>query len=58
MGSLRYVKHDVWFAWRPVRTTNNGWVWGEFVYRTVDERDEIYLGLLPQIHYEYIENKI
>ena len=58
MSTLRYTKHDVWFAWRPVKTTNNGWVWGQYVFRKIDERDEVFLGLLPEITYEYIKNKL
>lgn len=46
-----YVTTDKWFAWWPVKTTNAGWVWWKVVNRTVDERPEVYLGLLPEYSY-------
>jgi hypothetical protein len=50
--SKKYVTIGVWFAWRPVHTKNAGWVWWKYVTRTIDERPEVYLGLLPEISYE------
>ena len=47
-----YVTTDVWFAWKPVRTENNGWVWFKYVNRIIDERPEVYQGLLPIKTYE------
>lgn len=46
-----YIKTDNWFAWRPVKTTNAGWVWRKIVNRTIDERPVVYLGLLPEYSY-------
>jgi hypothetical protein len=48
----KFVHIYVWFAWRPVRTENAGWVWWKYVTRTIDERPEVYLGLLPTTTYE------
>ena len=48
---MKKVKQDKWFAWYPVKTVNDKWVWFKFVNRTIDYRPEIYLGLLPT--YEY-----
>lgn len=50
--SERYVRISAWFAWHPVRTSNAGWVWWKYVTRTVDERPEVYQGLLPETSYE------
>lgn len=54
MKHTDYIRYDVWFAWRPVRTTNQGWVWFRYVNRTIDERPEVYQGLLPEYSYEKI----
>ena len=51
MESEKYIKQDKWFAWRPVKTTEGKWVWMKTVNRTIDERPEFYLGLLPQYYY-------
>lgn len=51
MAHEDYVKTDKWFAWRPIYTTNAGWVWLTLVNRTIDERPEVYLGLLPDYTY-------
>ena len=39
------------FAWLPTHTINAGWVWLRPIMKTVDERPEVYLGLLPQTTY-------
>lgn len=49
-----YINIDYWFAWRPVNTVNSGWVWLIPVIRTIDSRDEAYLGLLSTYSYETI----
>jgi len=46
-----FIKKDKWFAWRPVKTTNAGWIWFKIVNRTIDERPVEYLGLLPEFEY-------
>lgn len=51
MKHTDYIKYDVWLAWRPVRTTNEGWVWFRYVTRCIDERPEVYQGLLPEYTY-------
>jgi len=48
-----YIIKDKWFAWKPVKT-NTGWVWLKTVNRTIDERPEVYLGLLPEYSYTKI----
>ena len=53
-----YIKVGKWFAWRPVRTKNSGWVWLRWVTRVVDQRPEHYLGLLPEYTYFYIKRKM
>ena len=60
MGQKNRVHTDFiytykWFAWRPVHTTNAGWVWFKWVMRTDDERELEYLGLLPTHSYELIK---
>lgn len=52
MNADRFIHFSTWFAWRPVKTTNKGWVWLRFVERKDDYRDEVYLGLLPTTEYE------
>jgi len=47
-----YINIDNWFAWRPVKTIDSEWVWLIVVRRTIDYRDEAYLGLLPTYSYE------
>jgi len=54
MNKEKYIYFSIWFAWRPVRTSNKGWTWLKYVERVSDERDEIYLGLLPRIYYTAI----
>ena len=51
MAHTDYVNSYPWFAWYPVYTQNEGWVWWRWVTRIVDERDEVYLGLLPRVYY-------
>lgn len=51
MSHTDYIKTDKWFAWRPVKTDNAGWVWWRVVDRTIDERPVVYLGLLPYYSY-------
>jgi len=46
-----YIRKDNWFAWRPVKTINKGWVWLKFVNRIIDERPLIYCGLLSEYSY-------
>jgi hypothetical protein len=46
-----HVKTEKWFAWHPVKTDNKGWVWLNFVNRTIDERPLVYLGLHPEYSY-------
>ncbi len=46
-----YIYTHKWFAWKPVKTECGKWVWLKTINRTVDERDEVYLGLLPTYHY-------
>lgn len=48
---MKYVKQEKWFAWYPVKTEFDGWVWLKTVWRTVDEAPEHYLGLLPEVTY-------
>ncbi len=52
MTQFDYIKTDNWFAWRPIKTINAGWVWLKVVKRTIDERPVVYLGLLPEYSYE------
>lgn len=52
MNHLEYINTCKWFAWRPVLTENSGIVWLTWVTKTVDERAEVYLGLLPETYYE------
>lgn len=55
MKHTDYVNTTKWFAWYPVKTQDSGWVWWKTINRTIDERDEVYLGLLPQtFYYEHI----
>lgn len=51
MKNEDYIKTYKWFAWKPVKTTNTGWVWFKYVDKTIDERAEVYLGLLPEYYY-------
>lgn len=46
-----YVFVDIWYAWRPVKTIDCGWVWLKNVNRCIDDRPEVYLGLLPITSY-------
>jgi|688.fasta_scaffold136092_2 hypothetical protein len=46
-----YIKTEKWFAWHPVKTDNKGWVWLNFVNRTIDERPLVYLGLHAEYSY-------
>jgi hypothetical protein len=57
MSHEKYVYLDVWFAWRPVRTTNLGWVWLRYVERKTDDRPEVYLGLMPSVSYTAFDGK-
>ncbi len=43
-----------WYAWYPVKTENDGWVWLEVVTKKVDNRPEYYQGLLPVTTYKRI----
>jgi hypothetical protein len=52
MKNEDYIFTYNWFAWFPVKTNNAGWVWLKTIKKTVDSRDEVYLGLLPTISYE------
>jgi len=47
----RFIYFYTWFAWRPVKTINKGWVWLKFVERKDDFNNEVYLGLLPSTEY-------
>jgi hypothetical protein len=40
-----------------IKTSNGGCVWWKHVNRTIDERPEIYLGLLPERSYSLIDVK-
>lgn len=51
MAHLNYVHHDIWFAWRPVKTEEGNWAWLKYVARTIDERPLVYLGLLEEYKY-------
>lgn len=51
MKHTDYITEDYWFAWRPVKTQNAGWVWLKRVRRIIDERPEVYLGLLTEYSY-------
>jgi hypothetical protein len=51
MRNEDYVNTSDWFAWKPVKTECGKWVWLKTIKRTVDERDEVYLGLLPKYFY-------
>ena len=46
-----YITTGKWFAWKPVKTTNAGWVWLKTVNRTIDECPVVYLGLAPEYSY-------
>lgn len=51
MKNKDYITTDKWFAWKPVKTADAGWVWWKVVNRIIDERPEVYLGLLPEYSY-------
>ena len=34
-----FIKETVWFAWYPVKTEYNGWVWWCYVYKKMDMND-------------------
>lgn len=46
MTHLDHIKSDNWYAWYPVKTENEGWVWLCWTQRTIDSRPLVYLGLL------------
>lgn len=48
---MKYVKTKKWFAWHPIKTEDNQWIWLKEVWRTTDERPEHYQGLLPIVTY-------
>ena len=52
MKNEDYIFTYNWFAWFPVKTNNAGWVWLKTIKKTLDSRDEVYLGLLPVYSYE------
>lgn len=43
------IKRDIWFAWYPVHTQENGWVWLQKVMRRMDEHS--FLKGIPEIAY-------
>lgn len=45
------IKMIIWFAWYPVKTISNNWIWLKYTIKQIDYRPEIYLGLLPEIKY-------
>ena len=49
------ISVDIWFAWHPVKTIDNEWIWFIYVKRTIDERPIKYNGLLPEITYEKLK---
>jgi hypothetical protein len=51
MKHTDYITTSNWFAWRPVKTNNSGWVWLKTVNRTIDKRPHIYQGLLETYSY-------
>ena len=51
MAHTDYVNSYPWFAWYPVRTVTGDIVWWKWLRRVTDERDEVYLGLLPRTYY-------
>ena len=51
MKQLDYIYIDKWFAWKPVKTINFGWVWLKKLTRIIDERPLVYLGLLTEVTY-------
>lgn len=57
MKHTDYITTARWFAWKPVKTSNKGWVWLKTVIRTVDDRPLVYQGLLEEYYYEAIENE-
>lgn len=56
MSQWDYVHEDVWFAWYPVRLTNDKLIWWKKVKRTTDNRPVQYEGLFPIVTYEEISN--
>lgn len=57
MKHTDYITTDKWFAWHPVKTENSGWIWLKIVARTIDERGEVYLGLLLVYYYNKLLSK-
>jgi len=53
-----YVKTSDWFAWKPVKTEDSGWVWLKTVSRTVDDRPLVYMGLLTQYSYKLLPYEV
>ena len=45
-----YINLEPWFAWKPVKT-EEGWVWLIWIYRIIDDRPLVYLGLMEEYHY-------
>lgn len=45
-----YIIRYKWFAWRPVKT-NKGWEWWTYVTKVIDQRPEVYLGLMEEVSY-------
>jgi len=51
MKHTDYVKKTKWFAWRPVITDCGKFVWLKTIFRTVDDRPLVYLGLSTEYTY-------
>lgn len=51
MAHHDHIKRDKWFAWRPVKTTDVGWVWMKMVNREVDARPLVYMGMHEEFRY-------
>lgn len=49
-----YINTDRWFAWFPVKT-DEGWVWWNYVERTIDDCPVQYLGLETITTYKKIK---
>lgn len=55
MKHTEYVYIKEWFAWRPIRITGTWkFKWLTKVMRIIDDRPEVYSGLLPTTVYNKI----